>query len=84
MCATCPDHFILLDLGIPIIFRDSFHSFMPIVLSIYQSFRPHWAVGLIQPLTEISIRRREIMFLGSKARLVRRADKLTAISEPTV
>jgi hypothetical protein len=39
----------------------------------------------IQPLTEMSTRRRKIiMFLGSKVRRVRRADNLTAISEPIV
>jgi hypothetical protein len=35
-------------------------------------------------LTEISIRSRQIMFLGNSAWLVRRADNLTAISEPIV
>jgi hypothetical protein len=37
-----------------------------------------------QPLTEMSIRSRRTMFLGSRARPVRRADNLTAICEPIV
>jgi hypothetical protein len=38
-----------------------------------------------QPLTEMSIRNiKIIMFLGSKVRLVRRADNFTAIYEPIV
>jgi hypothetical protein len=38
-----------------------------------------------QPLTEMSTRNiKIIMFLGSKERLVRTADKLTAICEPIV
>jgi hypothetical protein len=36
------------------------------------------------PLTEMSTRNIKIMFLGSKVRLVGRADNLTAISEPIV
>jgi hypothetical protein len=37
------------------------------------------------PLTEMSTRNiKIIMFLGSKVRLVRKADNLTAICEPTV
>jgi hypothetical protein len=45
------------------------------------------ALGLefTQPVTEISTRNiKIIMFLGSKVRQVRRADKLTAIYEPIV
>jgi hypothetical protein len=45
------------------------------------SFRP-W--GFTQPLIEISTRSIKIMFLGSRARSVRRADYLTAICEPIV
>jgi hypothetical protein len=38
-----------------------------------------------QPLTEMSTRNiKIIMFLGSKVRLVRRADNFTAIYEPIV
>jgi hypothetical protein len=40
--------------------------------------------GFTQPRTEISIRNRTIMFIGSRARPVRRADKFTAICEPIV
>jgi hypothetical protein len=42
------------------------------------------ALGLTQPLTEMSARSAKMMFLGSKARPVRRADKITAICEPIV
>jgi hypothetical protein len=42
------------------------------------------ALGFTQPLTEMSTRNDKIMFLGSKVRLVRRADNLTAIYEPIV
>jgi hypothetical protein len=41
-------------------------------------------LGFTEPLKEMSTRNREIMFLGSKARPVRKADNLTAISEPIV
>jgi hypothetical protein len=37
-----------------------------------------------QPLTEMTTRSRELMFLGSKARLVRKVSKLTAICELVV
>jgi hypothetical protein len=41
--------------------------------------------GFTQPLTEMSTRNvKIIMFLGSKVRLVRKADNLTAIYEPIV
>jgi hypothetical protein len=55
-----------------------------LICSIDQSFRPHWALGFTQLLTEMSTRGRKIMFLGSRARPVRRADNLTAICEPIV
>jgi hypothetical protein len=43
------------------------------------------ALGFTQPLTEMSSRNIKIMmFLGSKVRLVRKADNLTAIYEPIV
>jgi hypothetical protein len=43
------------------------------------------ALGFTQLLTEMSTRNiKIIMFLGSKVRLVRRADNLTAIYEPIV
>jgi hypothetical protein len=42
------------------------------------------AVGITQPLTVMSTRSRKIMFLGCKARPVRRADNLTVICEPIV
>jgi hypothetical protein len=41
-------------------------------------------LGVIQPLTEMCTRSRKIMFLGSRARPVRRADNLTAICAPTM
>jgi hypothetical protein len=41
------------------------------------------AVGFTQPLPEMSTRSRKIMFLGSRALSVRKAD-LTAICEPIV
>jgi hypothetical protein len=40
------------------------------------------ALGFIQPLTQINIRSRKVMFLRSRARPARKADKLTAICEP--
>jgi hypothetical protein len=43
------------------------------------------ALGFTQPLTEMSAGNiKIIMFLGSKVRLVSRADNLTAIYEPIV
>jgi hypothetical protein len=42
------------------------------------------ALRFTQPLTEMSIRSRKIMFLGRRTRSVRRADNLTAICEPIV
>jgi hypothetical protein len=39
---------------------------------------------ITQPLSEMGIRSRLLMFLGCKARPVRRADNLTAIYEPIV
>jgi hypothetical protein len=42
-------------------------------------------MGFTQPVTEMSTRNiKIIMFLGSKVRLVRKADNLTAIYEPIV
>jgi hypothetical protein len=38
-------------------------------------------MGFTQPLTEMSAKNIKIMFLGSKVRLVHRADNFTAISE---
>jgi hypothetical protein len=40
--------------------------------------------GITQPLTEMSIGSRQIMFLESRARPVRRDVNLTAICEPIV
>jgi hypothetical protein len=43
------------------------------------------ALGFTQPLTEMCTRNiKIIMFLGSKARLVRKAENLTAVYEPIV
>jgi hypothetical protein len=53
--------------------------------SYYVLFRQLYieALGFTRPLTEISARNiKIIMFLSSKVRPVRRADILTAISEP--
>jgi hypothetical protein len=49
-----------------------------------EPFRANWALGLTQPLTEMSIGRWKIIFLGSRARPVRRADNLAAICEPII
>jgi hypothetical protein len=43
--------------------------------------RPWW---FTQPLTEMSTRNIKIMFLGSRARPVHKADKLIAICKPIV
>jgi hypothetical protein len=53
-------------------------------VSIYLILPTALALEFTQPLIELSTRSREIMFLGSKVRPVRGADKLTAIYEPTV
>jgi hypothetical protein len=42
------------------------------------------ALGLTQPLTEMSTRSRKIKFLGTRARPVRKADNRTVICELTV
>jgi hypothetical protein len=47
--------------------------------SMYLTFRLHWALMFIQPLTEMSTKSRKIMFLGSSAAGVRRANNLAAI-----
>jgi hypothetical protein len=55
------------------------------VLGVKESFRPLYALGFTQPLTEMSTRNiKIIMFLGSKLRRVRKADNLTAICVPIV
>jgi hypothetical protein len=48
------------------------------------TFRPHYALGVTEPVTEMSTRSGKIMFLESRERPVRRADNLTAICEPIV
>jgi hypothetical protein len=56
-----------------------------LLVSIYVIFPAALGPGVHSgPLTEICIKSREIMLLGSRARSVRRADNLTAISEPVV
>jgi hypothetical protein len=45
---------------------------------IFSIFQPHWTLGFTHPVTEISIRNSNIVFLGSRARPVRGADNLTA------
>jgi hypothetical protein len=47
-------------------------------------FKPHYALGITQPVTEMSTWSSKIMFLGSRARPPREADNLTAICEPIV
>jgi hypothetical protein len=42
------------------------------------------ALGFTQPLIEMSTRSEKIMFLGSRAQLVFRANNLTAICQPIV
>jgi hypothetical protein len=59
---------------------DEVNEFFPIYLILSAALGP----GVTQPLTEISTRNRKIMFLGSRARPVRRADNLGAICEPIV
>jgi hypothetical protein len=51
-----------------------FFNFLPAALGL----------GFTQPRTEMSTKNRNIIFLVSRARPVRRADKLTAICEPNV
>jgi hypothetical protein len=48
------------------------------------SFWPLYALAFIHPLTEMSTRSRQVMFMGSRARPVNRADDLTAICETIV
>jgi hypothetical protein len=50
-----------------------------LIFSIYLILPAAMALGFIQPLTEMSTRSRKIMFVGSKARPVRRVDNLTDI-----
>jgi hypothetical protein len=42
------------------------------------------ALRFTQPLTEMSTRSIKIMFLGSRALPVRKADNLTSVSEPVI
>jgi hypothetical protein len=51
---------------------------MSIQFSIDKFFQPHYGVGLIQPLTEMSIRN----IPGHKELPKSKADNLTAICEP--
>jgi hypothetical protein len=48
------------------------------------SFRPHQALGFTQSVTEISTISGKIMFLGSRAWPVHKADNLTTICEPVL
>jgi hypothetical protein len=61
------------------IIHDSLQSF-PTYLILMASLGP----GFTQPLTEMSTRGRKIIFLGSSARQVRRADRFAAICKPIV
>jgi hypothetical protein len=55
------------------------------IFKFIKSFRPQYALGFTQPLTGMSTKNiKIIMFLGSKVRLVRRADNLIVIYEPIV
>jgi hypothetical protein len=51
---------------------------------LLSEYHMNLALGIAQPLIELSTRSRKLMFLGSKAWPVRRANNLTAIYEPTV
>jgi hypothetical protein len=42
------------------------------------------ALRFAQPLTELSVRRGNVMLEGSRERPVRKADKLTATCEPNI
>jgi hypothetical protein len=59
---------------------DEVNEFFPIYLTIPAALDPAFA----EPLTQMSSKSRKIMFLGSRARPVRRADNLTAICEANV
>jgi hypothetical protein len=48
-------------------------------LFFFSDYLIFWILGFTQPLTEINIRIRKIMFLGSRARPVFKADNLNAI-----
>jgi hypothetical protein len=55
------------------------------ILNLPNPSRPYLALEFAQLLTEMSTGNiKKIMFLGSKVRLVREADNLTAIYEPIV
>jgi hypothetical protein len=55
-----------------------------IFFSVYLILPAAIGLGFTQPLTEISTRNLKILFLWSKVRRVRRADKLAAIYESIV
>jgi hypothetical protein len=59
-------------------------SYMYIIFQTYLILPAALALGLTQPLTEMSTRNIKIIFLGSNVQPVRRFDNLTVISEPTV
>jgi hypothetical protein len=68
-------------------FQDSYFDIFLVILLIAQTFPVgekiyFLLVGFTRPLTEMSTRSRIIMFLGSKAQQVRKADNLTAICKP--
>jgi hypothetical protein len=54
------------------------------IFKFTETFWSLWALGFTHPLTEMGTENIKIMFLESKVQLVRRADNLTAIYEPTV
>jgi hypothetical protein len=59
---------------------DEVNEFLPIYLILLASF----GSAVTQPLTKLSITSRKIMFPGSKARPVLRAEKLPAVREPII
>jgi hypothetical protein len=52
--------------------------------SVYLILSVSLGPGVTQPVTEMSIRNRKIVFLWSRARPVPKAESLTAICEPIV
>jgi hypothetical protein len=54
------------------------------IISIYLILLDALGPRFTRPLTKMSMRSRKIMFLGSRAQLVRRDGNLTAIYEPIV
>jgi hypothetical protein len=79
---------VALSPGVPMLQAERSRARDPLRLNEFSqftsSFRPLSTLGFTQPLTEMSTRSREIMFVGSRARPVLRADNLAVICEPTL